>query len=210
MTTKPKHKIRATVSKIFKDDNGMHRPFAGAVKSYNEMRKSYMIVYEDGDSEELTHEEVLSLLKTTTSNRTMQPTPSPTTLYLSPSTTFLVGSQVTIIPSHHAHGGKDDVVTRHTKKFVVIVLHGTKTRIQPKLLVAHSPNPPPLPQEHNNLTNPSPPPMPLVTHAPDDDDPTPEDKELEGSIYNNWMRPKTSMLRMALSASHRHSNTSGH
>ncbi len=26
--------------------------------------------------------------------------------------------------------------------------------------------------------------MPLVTHAPDDDDPTPEDKKLEGSIYN--------------------------
>jgi hypothetical protein len=26
--------------------------------------------------------------------------------------------------------------------------------------------------------------MPLVTHAPDDDDPTPEDKKLEGSIYD--------------------------
>ncbi len=111
MTTKPKHKIGTTVSKIFKDDNGMRRPFACAVESYNEMRKLYMIVYEDGDSEELTHEEVLSLLKTTTSNRTMQPTPSPTTLSLSPSTTFPIDSRVTIIPSHHVHGGKDDVVT---------------------------------------------------------------------------------------------------
>jgi hypothetical protein len=31
MMTKPKHKIGTTVSKIFKDDNGMRCPFAGAV-----------------------------------------------------------------------------------------------------------------------------------------------------------------------------------
>jgi hypothetical protein len=72
----------------------------------------------------------------------MQPTPSPTTLSLSPSTASPVGSQGTIILSHHAHGGKDSVVTQHTKKIVVIGLNGTKTRILPKLLVAHSPNPP--------------------------------------------------------------------
>jgi hypothetical protein len=132
MTTKPKHKCGTIVSKTFKDDNGIRRPFAGAVRSYDKMRKFYMIVYEDGDSEELTHEEVLSLLKTTTSSRTMQPIPSPTTLSLSPSTTLPVGSRVTIIPSHHAHGGKDGVVTRHTKKFVVIALNGTKTCIRPK------------------------------------------------------------------------------
>ncbi len=157
MTTKPKHKIGTTVSKIFKDDNGMRRPFAGAIESYDEMRKLYMIVYEDGDSEELTHKEGLTFFKMTTSNRTMQPTPRPTTLSLSPSTTFPVGSRVTIIPSHHVHGGKDGVVTQHTKKFVVIVLNGTKTCILPKLLTAHSPNSPPLMQEHNNPTNPSPP-----------------------------------------------------
>jgi hypothetical protein len=162
----------------------MRPPFAGAVESYNKMRKLYMIVYEDGDSEELICEEVLSLLKMTTSNRTMQPTPSPTTLSSSPSTTFPVGSRVTIIPSYHAHGGKDGVVTRHTKKFVIIALNGTKACILPKLLVVHSPNPPPLPEEHNNPTNPSSSPMPLMTHAPDDDDPTPEDKESEGLIYD--------------------------
>jgi hypothetical protein len=58
MTTKPKHKHGTIVSKTFKDDNGIHCPFAGAVESYDEMRKFYMIIYEDGDSEELTHEEV--------------------------------------------------------------------------------------------------------------------------------------------------------
>jgi hypothetical protein len=110
-TTKPNHKIGTTISKIFKDDNGMRHLFAGAIESYDEMRNLYMIAYEDGDSEELTHEEVSYLLKTTTNNRTMQPTPSPTALSLPPSTTFPVGSQATIIPSHHAHGGKDGVVT---------------------------------------------------------------------------------------------------
>jgi hypothetical protein len=53
-TTKPKHKIGTTVSKIFKDDNSMRHPFAGAIESYNKMRKLCMIVYEDGDSEEPT------------------------------------------------------------------------------------------------------------------------------------------------------------
>jgi hypothetical protein len=176
-TTKTTHKIGTTVSKIFKDDNGVRRPFAGTVKSYDEMRKLYMIVYEDGDSEELTHEEVLSFLKTNTSNRTMQPTPSPTALSFPPSTTFPVGSRVTIIPSHHEHGEKDGVVTQHTKKFVVVALNGTETRILPKSIIAHPLNPP-------NPTNPSPLPTPLLTHAPNDDDPTPDDKELEGSIYD--------------------------
>jgi hypothetical protein len=175
--TKTNHKIGTTVSKIFKDDSGVRRLFAGTVESYDEMRKLYMIVYEDEDSEELTHKEFLSFLKMNTSNRTMQPTPSPTALSFSPSTTFPVGSRVTIIPSHHEHGGKDSVVTRHTKRFVVVALNGTESRILPKSIIAHPPNPP-------NPTNPSPHPMPLLTHAPNDDDPTPNDKESEGSIYD--------------------------
>ena len=48
--------------------------------------------------------------------------------------TFHVGSQVTIIPSHHAHGSKDGVVMQHTKKFVVIAVNWNKARILPKLL----------------------------------------------------------------------------
>jgi hypothetical protein len=71
ITTKPKHKRGTIVRKTFKDDNGIRRPFAGAVESYNKMRKFDMIVYKDGDSEELTHEEVSSLPKTATSNRTI-------------------------------------------------------------------------------------------------------------------------------------------
>ncbi len=98
--------------------------------------------------------------------------------------TFHVGSQVTIIPSHHAHGSKDGVVMQHTKKFVVIAVNWNKARILPKLLKAHSPNPTLPLQEHNGPTNPSPPPMPLLPHAPIDDDPTLDDKELEGSMYD--------------------------
>ncbi len=90
MTTKPKHKHGTIVSKTFNDDNGIRHPFTGAVKSYDKMRKFNMIIYEDGDSEELTHEEVLSLLKTATSNRTIHPTSSPNALSLSPPTTFPV------------------------------------------------------------------------------------------------------------------------
>jgi hypothetical protein len=81
MTTKPNHKRGTILSKTFKDDNGIHNPFAGTVESYNKMRKFYMIIYEDGDSEELTHEEVSSLLKMATSNRTIHqallPSPFP-------------------------------------------------------------------------------------------------------------------------------------
>jgi hypothetical protein len=183
MTTKPKHECGTIVSKTFKDDNGICCPFAGAVESYNEMKIFYMIVYEDGDSEELTHE-VSSLLKMATSNRTIHPTPSPTAPSFPPPTTFPVDSQVTIIPSHQAHGGKDGVVTQHNKKFVVIAVNRNEARILPKSLIAHSPNPTPPLQEHNGPTNKSPPTMPLLTHAPIDDDPTPDDKELEGSMYN--------------------------
>jgi hypothetical protein len=73
---------------------------------------------------------------------------------------------------------------QHTKKFLVIAVNGNKAHILPKLLIAHSPNPTPPLQEHNGPTNPSPPPMPLLTHAPIDVAPTPDNKELEGSMYN--------------------------
>jgi hypothetical protein len=100
---------------MFNDEYGVRRPFAGIVENYDETRELYWVVYEDGDSEEMTHEEVLLFWST---NTNIQPTQSPTALSIPPSTTFFaVGSRVTIIPSHHTHGGKDGVVTRHTAKF---------------------------------------------------------------------------------------------
>jgi hypothetical protein len=59
---KPKHMIGALVSKVFKGDGGDLCPFAGEVESYDEVYSLYKIVYEDGDAEELTYEEVLSIL----------------------------------------------------------------------------------------------------------------------------------------------------
>jgi hypothetical protein len=179
-TGKTHHKNGTKVRKMFNDEYGVRRPFAGIVENYDETRELYWIVYEDGDSEEMTHEEVLLFWST---NTNIQPTQSPTALSIPPSTTFFaVGSRVTIIPSHHTHGGKDGVVTRHTAKFVVIALNGKETRILPKSILPHpqkTPNP-------AGSTNSSPlPPTPSITHVPDDDDaPTPDEMELEGSIYD--------------------------
>jgi hypothetical protein len=172
------HKFGTKVNKIFKDDHGVHRPFAGIVENYNETRELYMIVYEDGDSEEMTHKEVLLFL---TMNTSIQPAPNPTALSTSLPATFTIGSRVTIIPLHNAHGGQDDVVTRHTAKFVVVVLNGNETRILPKSILAQPPNPPPA---NRNPTNPSPLLMPSLTQVPDDDDPTPDETESEGSTYD--------------------------
>ncbi len=86
----------------------MRRPFAGIVENYDETRELYMIVYEDGDSEEMTHEEVLLFL---TMNTSIQPAPKSTALSTSPPATFTIGSKVTIIPSHKVPGGQDGVVT---------------------------------------------------------------------------------------------------
>ncbi len=114
-----------------------------------------MIVYEDGDSEEMTHEEVLLFL---TMNTSIQPSPKPTALSTSLPATFTIGSKVTIIPSHKVHGGQDGIVTRHTAKFVVVALNGKETCILSKSILAHPPNP--------------------------DDDPTPDETESEGSTYD--------------------------
>ncbi len=102
------HKIGTKVNKIFNNDHGVHRPFAGIVENYDDTRELYMIVYEDGDSEEMTHEEVLLFLRMNTS---IQPAPKPTALSTSLPATFTIGSKVTIIPSHKVHGGQDGIVT---------------------------------------------------------------------------------------------------
>ena len=178
-TGKTHHKNGTKVRKMFNDEYGVRRPFAGIVENYDETRELYWIVYKDGDSEEMTHEEVLLFWST---NTNIQPTQSPTALSIPPSTTFFaVGSRVTIIPSHHTHGGKDGVVTRHTAKFVVIALNGKETRILPKSILPH-PQKTPNPGSTNSSALP---PTPSITHVPDDDDaPTPDETELEGSIYD--------------------------
>ncbi len=103
----------------------------------------------------MTHEEVLLFL---TMNTSIQPAPKPTAFSTSLPATFTIGSKVTIIPSHKLHGGQDGVVTQHTAKFVVVALNGKETRILPKSILENPPNP--------------------------DDDPTPDETELEGSTYD--------------------------
>jgi len=58
---KLKHNIGSLVSKVFEGDDGELRPFAGTIESYDEEYNLYKVVYEDGDTEELTYEEVLSI-----------------------------------------------------------------------------------------------------------------------------------------------------
>jgi len=51
--------VGTAVSKMFFDDSmGAKRPFKGNVKGYNAKTKLYKVVYEDGDSEDLTVKEV--------------------------------------------------------------------------------------------------------------------------------------------------------
>ena len=58
---KLKHNMGSLVSKVFEGDNGELRPFAGTIESYDKEYNLYKVVYEDGDAEELTYEEVLSI-----------------------------------------------------------------------------------------------------------------------------------------------------
>ena len=58
---KPRHEIGVLVRKFFEGRDGELRPFAGAVERYDEERDLYKVVYEDGDAEELTYEEVSSI-----------------------------------------------------------------------------------------------------------------------------------------------------
>jgi len=58
----PKFKLGTPVSKCFEDGDGELRPFAGTVKHYDAKFKLYQVVYEDGDAEELTDKEVVSIL----------------------------------------------------------------------------------------------------------------------------------------------------
>ena len=52
------------VRKVFEYAKGKSRPFSGVVEDYDPEEKLYKIVYEDGDSEELTKEEVAKILIT--------------------------------------------------------------------------------------------------------------------------------------------------
>jgi hypothetical protein len=60
---KSKHRIGALISKVFQSDDDKLRPFAGVIDSYDEDRDLYKVVYEDGDAEELTYKEALSVLE---------------------------------------------------------------------------------------------------------------------------------------------------
>jgi len=139
------------------------------------MRQLYMIIYEDDDSEELTHDKVSLILTKPTTDRTI-----PTCLTALPfhhQTTFPVGNRVSIIPSHRTHGGKDGVVSRHTTKFVIVTMNGKETRILPQSIIAHFPTPP------------IPPSLPMP-FAPDDDGETHVGKDTEGLIYDNLTETK--------------------
>ena len=57
----PPYELGTRVSKLFEDE-GCMRPFAGTVRHCDEVHKLYRIVYEDDDSEELTHQEVTAIL----------------------------------------------------------------------------------------------------------------------------------------------------
>ena len=59
---KPRHGIGALVGKVFEGHDGELRPFAGAVERYDEEYDPHKIVCEDGDAEELTYEEVSSII----------------------------------------------------------------------------------------------------------------------------------------------------
>ncbi|KAL7535627.1 hypothetical protein ACHAWF_007438 [Thalassiosira exigua] len=50
------------VSKVFEDDDGAARPFAGTVTRFDARHELYQVVYEDGDAEELTGREVKDIL----------------------------------------------------------------------------------------------------------------------------------------------------
>ncbi len=54
------HEVGVRVSKLFVDDGlgGLARPFLGRVHSRDVDSGLYMIVYEDGDAEELTEDDV--------------------------------------------------------------------------------------------------------------------------------------------------------
>jgi hypothetical protein len=58
----PKHNIGSLVSKIFEGDDGELRPFVGSIVSHDQKENLYKIVYEDGDAEELTCEEISDIL----------------------------------------------------------------------------------------------------------------------------------------------------
>ncbi len=52
----------ALPSKVVKGDDGVRRPYVGRIESYDEEHGLYKVVYEDGDVEELTHDDALSVL----------------------------------------------------------------------------------------------------------------------------------------------------
>ena len=58
----PKHNIGSLVSKVFEGDDGELRPFVGSVVSHDEKENLYKIVYEDGDAEELSYDEISDVL----------------------------------------------------------------------------------------------------------------------------------------------------
>jgi len=57
-----RYKVGTPVSKLFEDENGKMRPFAGKVTHYDAKFMLYKILYEDGDAEELTQNEVKEIL----------------------------------------------------------------------------------------------------------------------------------------------------